>query len=260
MAIISRIKRIISANINGLVEKAENPESLLKELIREMDENIIKLRNEIIKSIAAEKRLARQVEGVKKNIKTWQENSEKAVRDGNDDLARKAIARKLQEENNLPDLMDQLNRAVQSSNTFKEQLRLLEDKVQDARRRKEVLVARRRSAQVHQSMLNTTRNIADAARKSDALLTEYHLLTPDAVVSLEDEVLRMETEAEAMQEVMTREPSLEEVFEKANFEEAIELQLQALKKKRSNMMWTPPWPRSRQRWEVRLNGRQSRRT
>jgi phage shock protein A len=231
MAIISRIKRIISANINNMIEKAEDPESLLKELIREMDDNIIKLRNEIIKSIAAEKRLARQVEAVQKKVLLWQENSEKAVRDGNDDLARKALGRKITEERNLPDLMEQHQRAVGSSASLKEQLRLLEDKVQDARRKNEILIARKRSAQAHQSLLTATQNFAAAARKSDALLAEAHLLTPGAFESIEDEVLRLETEAEALQEVMHQEPCLEEVFERSKTNEAIERQLEELKNK-----------------------------
>ena len=54
MAILDRIRRIISSNINSLIEKAEDPESLLKQLIREMDENIIDLRNEIVRSVAGE--------------------------------------------------------------------------------------------------------------------------------------------------------------------------------------------------------------
>jgi phage shock protein A len=231
MAIITRIKRIISANISNLIEKAEDPESLLKELIREMDDNIIKLRNEIIKSIAAEKRLARQVDDVKKKILTWQENSEKAVRDVNDELARKALGRKLQEERKLPELVEQHQRAMESGKTLKGQLRLLEDKVQDARRKKEILIARKRSAQAHQSMLTATQSFAAAARKSDALLAEAHLLTPGGFDSLEDEVLRLETEAEAMQEIMQQEPSLDEVFEKSKADEVIEKQLEELKKK-----------------------------
>jgi phage shock protein A len=231
MAIISRIKRIISANINNMIEKAEDPEALLKELIREMDDNIIKLRNEIVKAIASEKRLARQVEGVQKKVQTWQENSEKAVRDGNDELARKALGRKITEERKLPDLMEQHQRAVGSSASLKEQLRLLEDKVQDARRKNEILVARKRSAQAHQSLLTATQNFAAAARKSDALLAEAHLLTPGAFESIEDEVLRLETEAEAMQEIMHQEPSLEEVFERSKTNEAIERQLEELKNK-----------------------------
>jgi phage shock protein A len=231
MTIITRIKRIISANINNMIEKAEDPESLLKELIREMDENIIKLRNEIIKSIAAEKRLSRQVEDVNKKIQTWQENSEKAVRDGNDELARKALGRKLLEERKLPELVAQHNRALESGKTLKDQLRLLEDKVQDARRKNEILIFRKRSAQAHQSLLTVTQNFAAAARKSDAILAEAHLLTPGAFETLEDEVLRLETEAEAMREIMHQEPSLEEVFERSRTDEAIERQLQELKKK-----------------------------
>jgi phage shock protein A len=214
-----------------MIEKAEDPESLLKELIREMDENIIRLRNEIVKSIAAEKRLARQVGDVRKKIQTWQENSEKAVRDDNDELARKALGRKLSEERKLPDLMNQHQRAAASSASLKDQLRLLEDKVQDARRKNEILIARKRSAQAHQSLLTATQNFAAAARKSDALLAEAHLLTPGAFESLEDEVLRLETEAEAMREIMHQEPSLEEVFERSKTDEAIERQLQELKKK-----------------------------
>jgi phage shock protein A len=231
MTIITRIKRIISANISNMIDKAEDPETLLKELIREMDDNIIKLRNEIVKSIAAEKRLARQVGEVRKHIQMWQENSEKAVRDDHDELARKALGRKLAEERKLPDLMEQHQRAVASSAGLKDQLRLLEDKVQDARRKNEILIARKRSAHAHQSMLNTTQNFAAAARKSDALLAEAHLLTPGAFESLEDEVLRLETEAEAMREIMHQEPSLEEVFERSRTDEAIERQLQELKKK-----------------------------
>jgi len=231
MTIITRIKRIISANLNSLIEKAEDPETMLKELIREMDDSIIKLRNEIVKSIASEKRLARQVENINKKIPMWQENSEKAVRDQNDDLARKALSRKLQEEQKLPDLIDQHNQAVESSATLKEQLRMLEDKVQDARRRMEILIARKRSAQAHQSMMSATQNFAAAARKSDTLLAEVDLLSPGTFASLEDEVLRLETEAEAMRELITFEPSLEKVFEKSKADETIERQLKELKEK-----------------------------
>ena len=60
MAILSRIKRIISANINIMIEKAEEPEAMLKQLIREMDESIISLRNESIKALAMEKRFSHQ--------------------------------------------------------------------------------------------------------------------------------------------------------------------------------------------------------
>ena len=175
MVILDRIRRIISSNINSLIEKAEDPESLLKELIREMDENIINLRNEIVRSVAGEKRLARRIESTKEKIQTWQANSEKAVQDDNDELARKAIARKIQEEQRMSDLVEHHKRAFESSESMKEQLRILEDKVQDARRRKEILVARKRSAQVEKAMLSATHGFAKAAPKPNRRSSAHHL-------------------------------------------------------------------------------------
>jgi len=230
MVILDRIRRIISSNINSLIEKAEDPESLLKELIREMDENIINLRNEIIKSIAGEKRLARRIESAKEKIRTWQGNSEKAVQDGHDELARKAIARKIQEEQRMGDLVEHHNRALEASRSMKEQLRILEDKVQDARRRKEILVARKRNARTQQAMLSATQGFSKAARESDALLAETESVSTDTS-SLEDEILRIETEVEAMQELAVQEPTLDEVFEKSRTEEEIERRLKELKDK-----------------------------
>jgi phage shock protein A len=230
MVILDRIRRIISSNINNLIEKAEDPESLLKELIREMDENIINLRNESVRSVAGEKRLARRVESAKEKIRTWQENSERAVQDGDDELARKAIARKIQEEQRMSDLLEQHKRALESSESMKEQLRVLEDKVQDARRRKEILVARKRSAQTQKAMLSATQGFAKAARESSVLLSETESDIFGAS-SLEDDILRIETEAEAMRELTTQEPTLEEVFEKSKAEEEIERRLKELKDK-----------------------------
>lgn len=231
MTIISRIKRIISANLSGLIEKAEDPEALLKEMIREMDDNIIKMRNEIVKSAAAEKRLARQIEATGKKVLMWRKTSEKAVRDNDEPLARSAMGRTLQEERKLPEMMAHHKRAVAATANLKKQLRLLEDKVQDARRRKELLVARKQSAMAHQAMQRAARDFTAAARTSDTLLAGADLPATIGVDSLADEVLRLETEAEAMQEVMAQTPSLDEVFEQTTADEEIERRIQELKKK-----------------------------
>ena len=164
--------RLDDASLEELVRRVESvarvspedPESMLKQLIREMDENIINLRNESIKALATEKRFSRQIEATKKKIRTWQENSEKAVLDGNDKLARDALARKIQETQRLPDLEEQRSHAREAGATLKEQLRLLEDKVQEARRRKEILVARKRSAQSRQASAAAARSVGASGR------------------------------------------------------------------------------------------------
>jgi len=231
MTIMSRIKRIISANLSGLIEKAEDPETLLKEMIREMDDNIIKMRNEIVKSIAAEKRLARQIEAIGEKVRKWQKISEKAIRENDEKLARNTMGRMLQEERQLPEMMSHHKRAASATSDFKKQLRLLEDKVQDARRRKELLVARKQSAMAHQATQRAARDFTAAARTSDSLLTAADLPAAVSVDSLADEVLQLETEAEALGEVMVRTPTLEEVFEKSETDKEIERRLRELKKK-----------------------------
>ena len=147
MGIAKRIKRIISANINDLIEKAEDPETMVNQLIREMDESIISLRAEVAKTIATEKRVAHRVEDARKQVRTWQESSEKAVRDGNDDIARKAIAEKLEADRSFAELKNQHKEASDLSRMLKGRLLELEGKTEEARRKKETLVARKRSAQ-----------------------------------------------------------------------------------------------------------------
>jgi phage shock protein A len=229
MAVLSRIKRIVSANLNSLLEKAEDPESLLKELIREMDASILNLRNELTQSFASERRLARRLEAIGKKIRLWDENSEKAVRDGNDDLARRALGRKLVEERNLAEYAAQHARAKEAGELLGSQLRILEDKVQEARRKMEVLIARKRSAQGRKAMLTATRDFTAAARRSDELLSDSGLAASVPYTSLEEQVLGLESEADAMASLTTREPNLEEVFEKSRMDEEIERQLRELK-------------------------------
>lgn len=231
MNTIGKIKRIISANINHMIEKAEDPEKMVKELIREMDENIINLRLEVARAIAAEKRLARRIEETTIQEKTWRDNSERAVREGNDELARKALQHQFDEEKNLTMLQEQHKRAEATSAVMKEELRLLENKIQEARRKKEILIARKRSAEAQKSLLSTTQKFSHIARETDSLLDRVNLESPVTLRSLEEQILELETESEAQREIMSSDPDLEQMFDKARNDERVEKVLQELKKK-----------------------------
>ncbi len=231
MGAARRIKEIISANINHLMDKAEDPEKMLKHLIREMDENIISLRMEVARAIAGEKRLTRRITETTAVLRTWQENSEKAVSDGDDALARKAIARRLYEEKVLAGLQEQHKKALHGSEIMKEQLRLLENKIQEARRNKETLIARKRSAQAQKDMLKATQRFTRISRKTDALVSDVVLEGPQSFESLEEEVTELETEAEAMREVLNGEPDLESIFQGKKHQEEVEKILRDIKKK-----------------------------
>ncbi len=231
MGMLNRIKRIVSANINHMMEKAENPEKMIKELIREMDQNIIDLRMEVARSIAAEKRLARSIEETRSRIETMQDNSERAVRDGDDVIAKKAIEKRMGLEEQLAEQEQQHAKAHEVSTVMKDELQRLEDKIQEARRKKEILIARKRSAQAQQSLLSTTQKFSGISRDAESLLERSREESPMSLKPIEDEVINMETEAEAMREVMSTEQSLEKKFDKARKDEEIEQQLQEIKKK-----------------------------
>jgi phage shock protein A len=231
MAILSRIKRILSANLISLLEKAKDPESLLNDLIREMDGGIIALRAEVTRAIASERRLARHLEATRNKVRRWDESSEKAVRDGDDGSARRALFRKLGEERRFAEYNEQHARAKQLYLLLESQLYLLEEKVKDARRKKEVQIGRKRNAETRKAMFAANRDFAVAARKSDELLSGSGLAASVPHQSLEDQVRDLEWEADAMDALTTGKPDLEEVFEKSKADEEVERQLVGLKKR-----------------------------
>ncbi|MGA1866979.1 MAG: PspA/IM30 family protein [bacterium] len=231
MSTLTRIKQIITSNINHLIEKAEDPEKIVKQLLREMDENIINLRMEVAKAIATEKRLGRRVEEVKDIIHTWQENIEKAVRDGNDNLAREAISRRLTEENQLVQLEKQHEKALSASQEIKKHLQTLENKIQEVRRKKEILIARKKSAQAQKSVIGISDKFHHISRRADILLDG---VTDDGELllkSMNEEVLILEGEVEAMNEIKNISPSLNETFEGLKKQEHIERILREVKNK-----------------------------
>lgn len=231
MGFLKRIRQIISANIDHLIENAEEPEIMIEQFIREMDEGIMNLRTEVARAIAAEKRLARRMEDGLVKIRTWQEDSERAVMEGNDALARKAIANRLDEEKALAELEGQHKKALAVSETMKEDLRLLENKIQEARRRKENLVARKRSAQAQKDTLSSNEKLTGASGKTDSLVSKAQRESSFTLETLEDEVLEMEAETEALREVTKSKPQLEQTLEDTEREENIERILHEIKDK-----------------------------
>jgi len=231
VGIAKRIKRIVSANINDLIEKAEDPETMVDQLIREMDESTISLRAEVARTIATENRITLRLEDARKQVRTWQESSEKAVRDGNDNIARKAIAEKLEAERRFAELETQHKEASGLSRMLKGRLLELEGKTEEVRRKKETLVARKRSAQSQKKILSATESFVHISPKDHGSLSETETQNPFRFESLEDEVMQVEAEAEALKEVTTRKPSLHQVFENSEKKQQVEDQLRELKEK-----------------------------
>jgi len=152
MGVFRRISDLISANFNEFTEQFEDPEKMLKQAVREMEESISEVTSQTAKAMANEKTLTRELERNRAERDQWQERAEKAVEAGDDDLARKALARKNEYQKVVEALEDQLGSACEASTTLKRQLGARKAKLAEAKGNLASLSARKRAADFRRKM------------------------------------------------------------------------------------------------------------
>src|SRR6266487_3696019 len=131
MGIIDRLSTLIRSNINDLISRAENPQKVLEQLIVDMRNQLAKAKQQVAAAIADEKRLSAQAEQEKKLSEDWEKRAVLAVQEGRDDLAKQAL------------------------------LRQLNDKIEEAKRKKNILIARQKRAEAHKRIQETMGAISD---------------------------------------------------------------------------------------------------
>jgi phage shock protein A len=147
MSIFSRISDIVSANINALLDRCEDPERMIAQIVREMEEGLAQARRYTATAIAAERRLTRELEHSRADVQHWYERARTALDQGREDLARRALIRKKEHEALARGLEMQLEQARSTSARVRACLRALEARLAEARRKQRVLLARQRAAQ-----------------------------------------------------------------------------------------------------------------
>jgi phage shock protein A len=222
VGILKRAKQIISLNINQLVESAATPETMIEQLIREMEQIVMNLRMEVARAISEEKGLARRINDMRHEIQARQEKIETAVSEGEDDRARTLIAKKLDEEKALKELGSQHKKAVALSETMKKDLGSLEGKTQEVKRQKETLSVRKNSAKVQKSGINSIKKFSISSRETNDLLGKSTPSSRRLHDNLEKEINGIETEMEVMREMTASKFTLEETFDDIERKERIE--------------------------------------
>jgi phage shock protein A len=160
MGVFKRISDIISANLNDLTEGFEDPERMLKQAVREMEETIADVTNQTAKAMANETTLSRELERNRTQQQQWQGRAEKAVEEGNEDLARKALARKNEHEKLVAALKDQLDAAQEASGSLRCQLAGMKAKLAEGKRNLATLTARQRAADFRKKMESQAAGVA----------------------------------------------------------------------------------------------------
>lgn len=152
MGFFGRISDIISANLNDMTEGFEDPEKMLKQAVREMEETIAEVTAQTAKAMANETTLSRELERNRTQKQQWLDRAQKAVEEGNDDLARKALTRKGEHEKLADALQDQLAAAQEASGSLRRQLAAMKAKLSEGKRNLATLSARKRAADFRKKM------------------------------------------------------------------------------------------------------------
>ncbi len=163
MGIFKRIKRIFKANLNNAMDKAENPEKMLTQVIIDMNQQLIESKKSVASAIADEKRLERQMRNNQSLAREWEEKAKLAVKAGKDDLAKEALVRKQEYDSIYFQYKEQWTSQHESVEKLKVVLKQLQRKIEEAQRKKNLLIARAKRARAQQRIQETMTSIDDSS-------------------------------------------------------------------------------------------------
>jgi phage shock protein A len=161
MGIWQRFTTVVKAQLNALIGRAENPEKVLDQLLMDMRGQLAKTKQEVATAIADEKKLQGQVEKEQKAAEDWERRAMLAVQEGRDDLAKQALIRHNEHMQHAQALHETWVRHKADVETLKVSLRELNDKIEDAKRKKNLLVARQRRAEAQGRIQRTMSSMSD---------------------------------------------------------------------------------------------------
>ena len=147
MGLIDRILRVIRANINNLLGKAEDPEKILDATVLEMQNNLVLLRQSVAQAIATQKRTDRQANQAQSNAEEWYRRAQLALQQGNDSLAREALTKRKFYQETATALLTQMEPHKIVVDRLKTDMQTLSNKISEAKTKKDMFIARARSAQ-----------------------------------------------------------------------------------------------------------------
>lgn len=161
MGIFTRLSQLIRSNINDAIARAENPEKMLNQVLLDMREQLAKAKQEVAIAIADERKLRAQLEEEQKLATDWEHRAVLAVREGRDDLAKQALLRQQEHGERAVALEETWHRQHEETDRLKDALRQLNEKIEEARRKKNLLVAKQKRAQAQKRIHETMAGLND---------------------------------------------------------------------------------------------------
>jgi len=188
MGFFGRLATLIKSNLNDLISKSEDPEKMLNQVIIDMNQQLVEAKKQVAVAIADEKKLQKQFNNESSVAEEWEKKAMMAVRAGDEALAKEALTRKKEHDQLATTFKEQWEKQRQAVDQLKQALRALNNKIEEAKRKKNVLIARKRRAEAMQSINETMSGLSDTSAF-------------DTFDRMANQIDQIEAEAEAGQEL-----------------------------------------------------------
>ena len=224
MGLLDRVSTLVRANLNDLLDRAEDPEKVIKQLLIDMNNQLIQVKTQVAAAIADEKRLQARYQESQRTADDWHRKAELAIDKGEDDLAKQALQRYNMYAQTATGLQEQSQAQSAQVQVLKDGLRQLQSKIEEAEAKKELLIARSRSAKAQEQMHRTLGNI-----QSVGGLSEFE--------RMEKRVQEQEARAQAYTDLSN--DSVDQRFAALEAESDVDRKLRELKEKRQQAQLPP---------------------
>lgn len=170
MGIFSRLSDIVNSNINSLLDRAEDPEKMVRMMVQEMEETLVEVRTSSARAIADKKELTRKRELLARDVAEWERKAAVAVDRGREDLARAALIERKRAEETCQAVEDELQLLEESLDNLSRDIAMLQEKIRDAKARQQGLIRRAKTAQARIGVREqlSRSNIDDALLRFEA--------------------------------------------------------------------------------------------
>ncbi len=214
MGLFDRISRVLRANLNDVVSKAEDPEKILEQSIIDMQEDLVQLRQAVAQAIATQKRTQQQYNQAQSEANNWQSRAQLALQKGDENLAKEALVRKKAQADTAGALKTTLDTQTTQVDALKRNLIGLESKISEAKTKKDMLKARISAAKANEQLQNAVGRMGTSSAMG-------------AFERMEEKVLMMEARAQSAQELTGN--NLEQQFAALEGSSDVDDELMAMK-------------------------------
>ena len=188
MSIFTKLSTVIKSNINDLISRSENPEKMLNQIILDMRDQLAKAKREVAAAIADERKLRASLDAEVKEVRQWEHRAVLAVKEGRDDMAKQALVRQQEHKERASTLDETWRTQAAEMEKLKGSLRQLNEKIEEAKRKRNLLVAKQRRAQAQRRIHETMSGLSNTSAF-------------DAFERMADKIDEQERESLAHQEV-----------------------------------------------------------